>query len=46
MDENREPQEGDAEGIEDLEVSGDEAEGIAGGKKKLSSDPDAGTQRR
>jgi hypothetical protein len=42
-DENREPQQGDAEGIEDLEVSGDEAEGIAGGKKK--GDPDLGGQR-
>ena len=37
-DENREPQEDDAEAPEDLEVSSDEAEGVAGG---LRSNPDA-----
>jgi hypothetical protein len=42
-DENREPQE-DAEGQDDLEVSGDEAEGVAGGLSR-PSDPDAGLQR-
>lgn len=42
-DENREPQE-DAEGAEDLEVTSDEAEGVAGGLR-MPSDPDAGTQR-
>ncbi|HUQ21470.1 MAG TPA: hypothetical protein VM049_00485 [Gaiellaceae bacterium] len=37
-DENREPQQqDDAEGQDDLEVSGDEAEGVAGG---LRSNPD------
>lgn len=40
-DENREPQESDAE---DLEVTSDEAEGVAGGVRS-PSDPDAGTQR-
>ena len=40
-DENREPQEDD-EGTEDLEVSSDEAEGVAGG---LRGDPDMGGQR-
>ena len=38
-DENREPQQDDAEGQGDLEVSSDEAEGVAGGLRK--SDPDA-----
>ena len=42
-DENREPQE-DAEGQDDLEVSSDEAEGVAGGLSR-PSDPDAGLQR-
>ena len=37
-DESREPQEND-EGTEDLEVSSDEAEGVAGGLR--GSDPDA-----
>jgi hypothetical protein len=37
-DENREPQEND-EGQEDLEVSSDEAEGVAGGLRP--SNPDA-----
>lgn len=40
-DENREPQETDAE---DLEVTSDEAEGVAGGLR-MPSDPDAATQR-
>ena len=44
-DENREPQEGDAEAADDLEVSGDEAEGVAGGRKAGGADPDAGLQR-
>ena len=44
-DENREPQEGDTEAPEDLEVSGDEAEGVAGGARNIGSDPDAGAQR-
>ena len=39
-DENREPQQDD-EGTEDLEVSSDEAEGVAGGLRRRS-DPDAG----
>lgn len=43
-DENREPQE-DAEGAEDLEVTSDEAEGVAGGLRRPPSDADAGTQR-
>jgi hypothetical protein len=43
-DENRDPQE-DAEAPEDLEVSGDEAEGVAGGARSIGSDPDAGAQR-
>ena len=38
-DENREPQEDDAEAPEDLEVSSEEAEGVAGGLRR--SDPDA-----
>ena len=38
-DENREPQEDDAETTEDLEVTSDEAEGVAGGAGK--NDPDA-----
>jgi hypothetical protein len=37
-DQNKEPQADDAEGKDDLEVSGDEAEGVAGG---LRSNPDA-----
>jgi len=41
-DENREPREDAAEGTEDLEVTWDEAEGVAGGKKK---NPDLGGQR-
>lgn len=44
-DENREPQKGDEEAPEDLEVSGDEAEGVAGGARNIGSDPDAGAQR-
>jgi hypothetical protein len=44
-DENRDPQQDDMEGAEDLEVSGDEAEGVAGGARKIGSDPDAGAQR-
>ena len=40
-DENRDPGE-DAEGAEDLEVTWDEAEGVAGGKKK---NPDLGGQK-
>jgi hypothetical protein len=42
-DENREPQEDDAEGTEDLEVSSEDAEGVAGGLRR-PSDPDAGGQ--
>ena len=42
-DQNREPQETD-EGQEDLEVSQEEAEGVAGGLRS-GSDPDAGAQR-
>jgi hypothetical protein len=42
-DQNREPQETD-EGQEDLEVSQEEAEGVAGGLR-IGSDPDAGAQR-
>ena len=38
-DENREPKEDDAEATEDLEVTGDEAEGVAGGVRR--ADPDA-----
>lgn len=38
-DENREPQEDDAEATEDLEVTGEEAEGVAGGLR--STNPDA-----
>ena len=41
--ENREPQEDDAETTEDLEVSSEDAEGVAGGVRR--SDPDAGLQR-
>ena len=33
-DENREPQEDDDETTEDLEVTSDEAEGVAGGRTK------------
>jgi hypothetical protein len=36
-DENREPQEDD-EGQDDLEVSGDEAEGVAGGLRPTNPD--------
>jgi hypothetical protein len=43
-DENREPQEDDAEGTEDLEVSSEDAEGVAGGLLRKPSDPDAGGQ--
>lgn len=43
-DENREPQEDDVEGTQDLEVSSDEAEGVAGGLSR-PTDPDAGLQR-
>ena len=39
-DENREPQEDDAEGTDDLEVGGDEAEGVAGGLR--STNPELG----
>jgi len=41
-DENREPQEDDAEATEDLEVGGEEAENVSGG---LRSNPDLGGQR-
>jgi len=44
-DENRDPQADDTQAPEDLEVSGDEAEGVAGGARNLGSDPDAGAQR-
>ncbi len=44
-DENREPQEDDAAASEDLEVSSDEAEGVAGGLRRPPSDADAGAQR-
>ena len=40
-DENREPQEADAEGMEDLEVSSEDAEGVAGGLRPRPSEPDA-----
>jgi hypothetical protein len=43
QDENREPQEADAEAQEDLEVSSDEAEGVAGGLLR-TEDPDMGGQ--
>jgi hypothetical protein len=43
-DENREPQESDAEAPEDLELSSEDAEGVAGGLRR--SDPDEGAQRR
>jgi hypothetical protein len=39
-DENREPQEDDAEGTDDLEVGGEEAEGVAGGLR--STNPELG----
>ena len=45
QDQNREPQGSDAEGQDDLEVSSDEAEGVAGGLRPSPSDPDAGLQR-
>jgi hypothetical protein len=41
-DENREPQETDTETTEDLEVTTDEAEGVAGGARR--NDPDARSQ--
>jgi hypothetical protein len=44
QDENRDPQADDME-AEDLEVTGDEAEGVAGGARNIGSDPDAGAQR-
>ncbi len=37
-DENREPQKDDAEGQDDLEVSSDEAEGVAGGLRPTNPD--------
>lgn len=40
-DENRDPQMDDMEGAEDLEVTDDEAEGVAGGLRGTGSDPDA-----
>ena len=40
-DENREPQGSDAEGQDDLEVSSDEAEGVAGGLRSQPPEPDA-----
>ena len=43
QDENREPKTDDME-AEDLEVTTDEAEGVAGGLR-APSDPDAGAQR-
>jgi hypothetical protein len=43
-DQNREPDKDEAEGAEDLEVSGDEAEGVAGGVRR-GGDLDAGAQR-
>ena len=42
-DENRDPQE-DADATEDLEVTTDEAEGVAGGLRR-PGDPDLGGQR-
>ena len=44
-DENRDPQKDDEQAPEDLEVSSDEAEGVAGGLRGTGSDPDAGAQR-
>lgn len=41
QDENRDAQTDDMEGTEDLEVTTDEAEGVAGGLAR-PSDPDAG----
>lgn len=43
-DENREPQKDEAEGAEDLEVTGDEAEGVAGGARSIGGDLDASGQ--
>ena len=43
-DENREPQQDD-ELQGDLEVSSDEAEGVAGGKRVSPPEPEAGLQR-
>ena len=44
QDENRDPQADDMDAPEDLEVSSDEAEGVAGGLRGGTSDPDAGGQ--
>jgi hypothetical protein len=44
QDQNRDPQQQTDEGEqEDLEVTSDQAEGVAGGR--IGSDPDAGAQR-
>lgn len=43
QDENRDPQMDEMDAPEDLEVSSDEAEGVAGGLR-APSDPDAGGQ--
>jgi hypothetical protein len=44
QDENRDPNTDDMDTPEDLEVTSDEAEGVAGGLRR-PSDPDAGAQR-
>ena len=44
-DENRDPQADEMDKPDDLEVSSDEAEGVAGGARNIGSDPDAGAQR-
>jgi hypothetical protein len=44
QDQNRDPQQADEGQQDDLEVSQEEAEGIAGGLRS-GSDPDAGAQR-
>ena len=45
QDQNRDPQQQNDEGQQDdLEVTGDQAEGIVGGQR-IGSDPDAGAQR-
>jgi len=44
QDENRDPKTDDMDTPEDLEVTSDEAEGVAGGLRG-PSDPDAGAQR-
>jgi hypothetical protein len=44
QDENRDPKTDDMDTPEDLEVTSDEAEGVAGGLRR-PSDPDAGAQR-